>query len=1115
MIAWVVAVVSLLLCVPAQASAAEPWWHLAVVSSPASPTGDQTTILLDIANVGDAATPGSLPENLSEALHGESHHFITVVDKLPDGVTPTGVHAEGGGGTIGWYGQLTIEKELSGSGVKKLCSIVGQTVECAYAAPVRPYEHIMIAINANVTPGAGNEPNEVSVSGGGAPPVLSRHVLAVEQPAPSYGVQTYELSPEEEGGLAATQAGSHPFQLTTTLMLNTQTTPTFDENKILETTNRLEVQPVAMTKDLRFNLPPGLLGNPTPLPKCSLHEFAQILSGKGYCPDNTVVGVVTPIVTNVKPTPYVPYAISEPLYNLEPSVGEPAKFGFQTPVGSVVLDTAVRTGGDYGVVVTVPNITQGLAFIGNVVTFWGVPNDSRHDNARSTLCMADDEPWEEKNRGAEPACPAKEALRPFLIMPTSCSRPFHTTVETDSWEQVGLFTEPFGYTLDDALENPIGMTGCNALNFEPSISVAPDGQHASTPTGLTVGVHVPQEASLNPVGLAESSVRNTTVTLPAGVVLNPAGADGLTACGLGQVGLASSAEQECPGSAKVGTVEIHTPLLPNPLTGAVYLAQQDANPFGSLVALYIVVYDPVSGVRVKLAGEVKPDPVTGQLVSTFEETPELPFEDLSLHFFGGSRAPLGTPALCGGYTTSASIEPWSGSPAVSSSSEFNITSGPNGSPCRDPLPFAPSLTTGSLNIQAGAFTPFRMTMSREDGNQNLDSIQLKMPPGLLGTLSSVRLCEEAQANAGTCGQESLIGHTIVSVGLGGNPYAVTGGEVFITGPYEGAPYGLSIVNPAKAGPFDLGKVIVRAKIEVNPLNAALTITSDTTGPYAIPQILDGIPLQIKHIEVSIDRPDFTFNPTDCAPTAIGGSLTSSQGAVSSVSVPFQVTNCATLKFKPIFKVSTSGKTSRKDGASLNVKLTYPSAPFGTQANIGKVKVDLPKQLPSRLTTLQKACPDTVFDANPAACPPDSRIGTATATTPVLPVHLAGPAYFVSHGGAKFPELVVALSGEGVTVYLHGETFISSNGITSSTFRTIPDVPIGVFELKLPEGTDSALAANGNLCKAKLTMPTIFVAANGMKISQATPIAVTGCAKTKAKKAGKHKKAKSRTKKAKG
>ncbi len=1093
-----------------QAVAAEPWWHVVSISSPASPKSSEATVNVDIANVGDASTPGSAHENAVEALLGESKHFVTVVDTLPAGVTPTEVHAEGGGTPFGWSGgggQEEIEYFLSLFGRSRLCSISGQTVRCAYAWPVRPYDHIIVAIAVKVAPGSGTGLNEVSVSGGGAPAVLSRHALALEEPVPGSGVQSYELTPEEEGGLPATQAGSHPFQLTTTLILNSETKP-----GLQETTGDIlpEVDPVAMTKDLRFNLPAGLVGNPTPLPKCSLAQFTRMLQTGVFCPNDTIVGVATPIVKGRNPVqadgvpPFVPWAVSEPLYSLEPSVGEPAKFGFQTLAGPVVLDTSVRTGGDYGVVVTVPNITQNAAVIGNVVTFWGVPADPRHDNIRNYECIDDAEPWDMEVRGPEPSCSANEKSRPLVIMPTSCTGPLHTTVEEDSWEQIGKFTEPFEYSSQNTAGEPIGTDGCNRLNFEPSINVAPDGQQASTPTGLTVDEHVPQEASLNPTGLAESAVKDTEVALPAGVAINPAGADGLSACGMSEVALESPGEQTCPESSKIGTVEIRTPLLPNPMVGAAYLAQQNANPFGSLIAMYIVVYDPVSGVRVKVAGEVKPNQVTGQLVATFDNTPDLPFEDLSLHFFGGSRAPLGTPALCGGYTTTASIVPWSGDASVDSSSEFKITSGPNGAPCSDPLPFDPTLTTGSLNIQAGAFTPFTMTMSREDGNQNLDGIQLKMPSGLLGTLSSVKLCGEAEGNAGTCGPESLIGETTVSVGLGGNPYTVTGGKVYITGPYDGAPYGLSIVNPAKAGPFNLGQVVVRAKIEVNPENAALTITSDATGPYAIPQIIDGIPLQIKHVNVSINRPDFTFNPTNCSPQEIGGSLTSSQGALSILHVPFQVTNCAVLGFKPIFSVSTSGKTSRANGASLSVKLTYPKAAFGSQANIGKVKVDLPKQLPSRLTTLQKACPAATFAANPAACPPDSRIGNATATTPVLPVHLEGPAYFVSHGGAKFPELIVALSGEGVTVYLHGETFISPSGITSSTFRTIPDVPIGVFELKLPQGPDSALAANGNLCNAKLTMPTSFVAANGMQIKQSTPITATGCPKKKTKKAKKAK-----------
>ena len=1058
-----------------QAAAAMPWWHVNTISAPASQPGGESRLVLEVTNLGDAFVNGF-------------EHPVSIVDTLPTGVTPTHVYGEGGGSVNG--------QSIGDASDPFDCSFHNETVTCSYGGALLAYERLMIVITANVEPGSGTGISEVSVSGGNAAPVVSRHALALTEGIPTYGVENYELTPEEEGGSPDTQAGSHPFQLTTTLTFNTKAAPVL--HPIYGGPSGIEslpeVQPVELTKDLRFNLPAGLVGNPTPLPKCKLSVFVHPTEAS-HCPDNTVVGVATPIVTNVQTYPQAPFAPTVPLYSVEPAAGEPARFGFNTSVGPVVLDTSVRTGGDYGVVVTVPDIIDDIGFIGSQVTFWGVPGDSRHDTSRGSCLDKYEEGSHSNNRKWEFACPVQEKPQPFIIMPTSCTGPLHTSIEGDSWADIGQFVSK-EYTFSNGTGEPLPQDGCNRLNFDPSITVAPDGQQGSTPTGLTVGVHVGQEASLNPAGLAESSVKDTTVTLPAGVALNPAGADGLSACDMSEIALESPAEQTCPESAKVGTVEIRTPLLPTPLIGAAYLATQNANPFGSLLALYLVVYNEESGVRVKLAGEVKPDPVTGQLVSTFENTPQLPFEELSLHFFGGSRAPLGTPALCGPYTTTASIAPWSGNPSSEASSEFQITSGPNGSACSDPLPFDPSLTTGSLNIQAGAFTPFTMTMSREDGNQDLDSIQLKMPSGLLGTLSDVKLCGEAEANAGTCGPESLIGHTTVSVGLGGNPYTVNGGEVFITGPYKGAPYGLSIVNPAKAGPFNLGKVIVRAKIEVNPENAALTITSDATGPYAIPQILDGIPLQIKHVNVSIDRPDFTFNPTNCAPQEIGGALTSSQGTVSQLHIPFQVTNCATLGFKPIFSVSTNGKTSRAKGASLSVKLTYPKAAFGSQANIGKVKVDLPKQLPSRLTTLQKACPDSVFDTNPAACPADSRIGSATATTPVLPVHLEGPAYFVSHGGAKFPELIIALSGEGVTIYLHGETFISPAGITSSTFRTIPDVPIGVFELKLPQGPDSALAANGNLCTSKLSMPTTFVAANGVSIKQSTPVTATGCPKKK-------------------
>jgi hypothetical protein len=1022
------------------------------------------TLLLTVANMSGADLAGSAP--------------VKVSVKLPAGLSAVQIN-----GTSGFIGFGRPE-----------CSL--EALTCTTGEPVMPYEQLQVLVAVNVEPGAKTgELDEIAVSGGDASPASKTRPVAVESTTPAYGVENYEMSPEEEGGGVATQAGSHPFQLTTTLMLN--------QRELRNEENELGFyytsQPAEMTKDLAFRLPPGLIGNPTPFPQCQLTKFLKSVNGfVDECPDDTALGVAA--VTVQVPKGYPLTTVTVPLFNLSPSVGEPARFGFIALGVPVYLDTSVRTGGDYGVTVTVSSITQTAVFVGSRVTFWGVPGDPRHDNARGWSCVADGL-WQSFAPELIPPCSpsGQHQPPPFLELPTSCTGPLQTTVEADSWQREGSF-------VSSAPSLPLpSLDGCNELPFSPSVSVAPDGQAGSTPTGLTVGIHVPQEVSLDAEGLGESDVKSTTVTLPAGVALNPAAADGLLACSEAQIALQVHAAPSCPEASKVGTVEIDTPLLPNRLTGAAYLAAQDANPFGSLVALYIVAEDPVSGTLVKVAGEVKPDPVTGQLVSTFDNTPQLPFEDLKLHFFGGSRAPLSTPAACGSYTTAASIAGWSDNPPSEPSSAFQITSGPDGSACASPLPFAPTLTAGSTNIQTGAFSPFTMTMSREDGQQSLKAVRLNMPPGLLGTLSSVKLCGEAEADAGTCGPESLIGETVVSVGLGGNPFSVRGGKVYITGPYRGAPYGLSIVNPAKAGPFDLGNVIVRARIEVDPVTAALTVTTDDSGPYAIPQILDGIPLQIKHVNVSINRPDFTFNPTNCAPMAITGALTSSEGATDALSVPFQVTNCATLAFKPQFKVSTSGKTSRAKGASLDVKLSYPKAAWGSQANIRSVKVDLPRQLPSRLSTLQQACVDSTFDANPASCPAGSRIGTATATTPIIPVELSGPAYFVSHAGLKFPELVIVLSGYGVTVQLHGETFITGAGVTSSTFRTIPDVPIGGFELKLPEGSNSALAAPKNLCTATLKMPTAFTAQNGAIVKQSTPIGVTGCAKHKAKSAGKHKK----------
>jgi hypothetical protein len=1052
-------------------------------------------IVATAVNVGDANTEGE----------------ITIADVLPKGVKAASIEA---------YANGQLE-----------CSL--ETLTCHDGEKLAPFRPIEVHIGVDVQPGAKEtgEENRVSVTGGGAPPASTERPLVISSRPTPFGVDDYELIAEESGGGPDTQAGSHPFQLTTALVLD-QGAPLSPGESLH---GKPEVQPAGMTKDLSFKWPPGLIGNPNPLTRCKLAQFfAQT------CPEQSAVGAAE--VLTYEPSHEGLLPITVPVYNMEPSTGEPARFAFYPAKVPVFVDVSVRTGSDYGVTVKVLNTTQTISFLASTVSVWGVPGESAHNPDRGA-CLDNDVVGGSSGLGV---CHAFEQIAPpaFLQLPTVCSgQPLRTEGFGDSWEEPKPESEQRVF----AGQPMVTLDGCNRLPFTPSIQVTPDGTAASSPTGMTVDVHVPQQESLNAGGLAESNPRGITVTLPEGVAVNPSGGDGLQACSESLVGYQRSeelqtipgaqstiftprlpgsitaleaGEQEplnpgvnfCSNASKIGTATIKTPLLPNPVQGAVYLATQNANPFGSLIAMYLVAEDPVSGVLVKVAGSVHLSSM-GQLTATFENSPQAPFEDAELHFFGGERAPLATPSRCGPYTTTALFTPWSGNPPIDANSTFNITSGPNGQPCPGAnLPFSPSLTGGATNLNAGLFSPLTGTFGREDGEQNVSGAQFHLPPGLSGLLSAVKLCGEAQANDGTCGPESLIGETTVSAGVGSDPVSVKGGRVYITGPYHGAPFGLSVVDPVKAGPFDLEHdtsnpsqdppcdcIVVRAKIEINPITTALTITTNSESEgYAIPHFIDGIPVQIKKVNFLTTRPGFQFNPTNCEPMKMTATIYSDEGGSDNVAVPFQVTNCALLGFAPKLAVSTSAKTSRADGESLSVKLAYPSAPFGSQANIREVKVELPKALPSRLSTLQKACAAAQFHTDPAGCPAGSIVGHAKAITPVVPVPLEGPAYFVSNGSEAFPNLIIVLQGYGVTIDLVADTFIDKDGVTSSTFKVVPDQPVDTFELSLPEGPDSALAANGNLCKQKLVMPTEFLAQNGAVIDQNTHIAVEGCAKHKHK-----------------
>jgi hypothetical protein len=1171
------------------ASANEPWWHIESGSEPANiPPGGEGKITVTVADLGDAD------------INGGTGSPVKIVDTLPPGLKATAIVAEAN------------NNQGIGNGSGSVGSCTEATLTCEYTGVLADYNQIQVVISVKAGAGAhSGELNHATVSGGGTPRAVSvAHAITISETPTPYGVENYEMTPETETGGIDTQAGSQPFQLTTTL----------DLNQAL-----LVVEPPAQAKDLRFDLPPGLVGNPTVFPQCSEALFLTA-QGEGdfsnVCPDDTAVGVAefTVYIRGHAPGPIV-----VPLFNLPPEVGEPARFGFYFDQVPVYLDTSVRTGEGYGVRVSVDNITQEVEFISSRVTFWGVPGEASHDNARGWSCIDDEHALLEYGPDGIGPCtaPSEPHPAPLLSLPTSCTEPLQTSVETDSWTQEGAFQTFYQNPLD-----PLpALDGCTKLPFKPEIRVSPDVQEASKPSGLKVDVHVPQSVDLDSEGLSASDVKNITVALPAGVAINPSSGGGLQACssepsalGAGvlgspgdQVGYEGERELDpvtepgvrhpafthylpgsfdalgagypeslqpgldfCANASKIAEVTIHSPLLPNPLTGFVYLAAQEANPFGSLFAMYLVAEDPVSGSLVKLPGEVQlckgagevidgdTCEALGQIVSTFANNPQLPFEDAELDFFGGERAPLANPSRCGAYTTSASFAPWSGNEAANVSSTFDIDQGPNHSPCPGAsLPFSPSLTGGALNVNAGAFSPFDATMTRQSGEQNLQSLEVRLPPGLSGILSGVELCPEPQANLGECGENSKIGETTVSVGVGGEPYTVSGGKFYLTGPYNGtsgctvgeancAPFGITFTVPAKAGPYDFAKtkdnhpacdcVLVRAKIEINPITAAITITSNPPGtPDSIPTSLEGIPLEIQHINAITTRNDFQFNPTNCAKMEVTGTIHSSENTTDTIGVPFQVTNCKSLSFTPKFTVSTQGKTSKADGASLTTKVEEPAGSLTTQTNIAYVKVELPKQLPSRLTTLQKACLAKVFEANPAACPSASDIGHAVVHTPLLPVPLEGPAIFVSHGGEAFPSLEIVLQGYGVTIDLVGQTYISKSGITSTTFHTVPDQPFSSFELTLPEGPYSALAANGNLCaltttktvKKKVTvkvhghkktetrkvkeavagtlqMPNEFVGQNGAVIRQTTAIGVTGCARSvPAKKIKQHKGKKAR------
>jgi hypothetical protein len=827
-------------------------------------------------------------------------------------------------------------------------------------------------------------------------------------------------------------------------------------------------EPFARTKDIEVHLPPGMIGNPQKIQTCSVSQLGSEPK-LSHCPFASQVGV-----SEIRLAAPIFGTVLEPVYNMEPPKGDTdndARLGLIAGAYPAFINVRVDPI-DYSLVATLEGSPSAAELIEASTTLWGVPADPRHDSERLTPTEAEhhETPTESRSEGL--------SQTPFLSNPTDCSLQRQITITARSYQlpnQPSTLSAPFP-----------AVSGCGKLVFDPSFTAVPTNPEASAPTGLDADLAIPQNEAAQT--LAPSTLKSARVTLPDGMTINPAAGEGLEACSPEQVGFGNTSPPACPDAAKIGTVELDVPALEKPLHGAVY--QRTPEP-GHLFRFWVVTNE--QGVRLKLPAEIEANPLTGQLTTVFAGIdtlgglPQVPFESLKLKVFGGPRAPLATPAACGTYQTHYSFTPWSGQPAVENNTPMQITSG-----CGKGG-FKPKLAAGTKMAFAGRFSPFSFMLTREDGEPNPRQIALHLPQGLLAKLGGVPLCPNSAAATGACPAGSRIGSLAAAAGVGGAPLWIpqpgkAPTAAYLAGPYEGAPFSVVSVVPAQAGPFDLGTVVNRAGIHVDPETALATIKTDP-----LPQILEGVPVSYRKIYVNVDRKNFTLNPTSCAAKKITATVTAANGATAEATDGFQATNCAKLAYKPKLKLSFKGSTKRTGNPAVKAVLTQPPH----QANTKAAVVLLPESEFIDNSHISNPCTRVQFDAG--KCPKGSILGHATARTPLLNKPLRGPVYFRSNGGDReLPDIVADLHG-AIHITLVGYIDSVKTGGETARVRTrflhVPDAPVTKFTMNLFGGKRGLIENSDELCRHPRRAEVKLKAQNGRSLTTNAAIKL-GCGKGK-------------------